>query len=128
MIHLTIIIAVILSAYVECVRIRAVLSKRLNVRKWVSITIGAGLFFLIVWIFGKTEPQAVWLAFEYACLRGVFYDPFLNRFRGLPLTYESDSTNSLLDKLQAKLGISFTLERILFALAAIIFGILYSIS
>ena len=128
MIHIALIIAVILSAYVEWIRIKAVLNRWLNVPKWVSVTIGAALFFIALGIFKQWSVGNWWLALEYACLRGFLYDPFLNRFRGLKLDYESDKTNSWVDKLQARLGISFTLERILFALAAIGFLILFEIS
>lgn len=128
MIHLSLTIAVILSAYIEWIRIKAVLGRWLNVPKWVSVTIGAALFFIVLWIFNEWSAGNWWLAFEYACIRGFLYDPFLNRFRGLKLDYQSDKTNSWMDNLQARLGISFTLERILFALAAIGFLILFEIS
>lgn len=123
MIHIAIITAVILSDFIEWLRIEAVKGKWLNVPKWVSVLIGAGLFAVVFWIFGLKEWY--FIVPEMAFLRGLFYDPVLNRLRGLKWNYVSVKTNSWQDRLEAKIGLHFTAQRVLYLILSIIFIILY---
>src|SRR5688572_16619320 len=99
MIHLAIIIAVILSAFIEGIRIEGVKGKVFNVKKWVSVLIGAGLFGVVLLIFGLNKWY--FILPEMLFLRATLYDPVLNRLRGLKWDYISTSTNSWLDRLEA---------------------------
>jgi hypothetical protein len=125
MIHLAIITAVTLSAFVEWRRIEAVKGKWLNVPKWVSVLIGAGLFAVVFWIFGLKEWY--FILPEMAFVRGLLYDPVLNRLRGLKWNYVSERTNSWLDRLEAKIGLHFTAQRVCYGLLALTFLILYEL-
>lgn len=123
MIHISIILAVLLSAFIEGIRIEAAKGKVLNIPKWVSILIGAGLFAVVFWIFKPLEWY--YIVPEMAFMRGLLYEPVLNRLRGLKWNYVSERTNSLLDRLEAKIGLHFTAQRILYGLLALIFLIIY---
>lgn len=123
MIHISIILAVLLSAFIEGIRIEAAKGKVLNIPKWVSVLIGAGLFAVVFWIFNPL--QWYYILPEMAFMRGLLYDPVLNRLRGLKWNYVSPKTNSMLDRLEAKIGLHFTAQRILYGILALIFLILY---
>ena len=123
MIHLSILIAIFLSAFIEGIRIEAKKGHWLNVPKWVTWLIGAGLFAVVFWIFGFKEWY--FIIPEMLFLRGLLYDPVLNRLRGLKWNYVSTSTNSWLDKLEAKIGLHFTAQRVLYGILALLFIILY---
>ncbi len=123
MIHIAIIAAVFLSALIESWRIKVVKGRWLNVPKWVSNLIGAGLFVLIYFIFGNINN---WLIVgEMIFTRAALYDPFLNKLRGLKWDYVSECTNSWLDKLAAKIGLHFVAQRGLYGLLAIAAAICY---
>lgn len=123
MIHIATISAVFLSAFIESLRIKAVKGRWLNVPKWVTMAIGAALFAVVLWIFGF--KQWYFIIPEMIFSRAALYDPILNRLRGLKWDYVSVSTNSWLDKLEAKIGLHFASQRILYGVLAIIFLILY---
>lgn len=123
MIHLAIITAVILSAVIEWRRIEAVKGRLLNIPKWVSWLIGAGLFAFVFLIF--KPAQWYYIIPEMAFMRGLLYDPVLNKLRGLKWDYVSVKTNSWQDKLEAKIGLHFTAQRILYGLLALTFLLLY---
>lgn len=125
MIHISIILAVLLSAFIEGIRIEAAKGKVLNIPKWVSVLIGAALFAVVFWIFKPL--QWYYIVPEMFFMRGLLYDPVLNRLRGLKWNYVSPKTNSLLDRLEAKIGLHFTAQRILYGVLALIFLILYEI-
>ncbi len=124
MIHLAIITAVILSAFIEGIRIEGVKGKVFNVKKWVSVLIGAALYLLILEIFGYTRWY--FILPEMLFLRATLYDPVLNRLRGLKWDYVSISTNSLLDRLEAKIGLHFVAQRVSYGLLSLTFIILYT--
>lgn len=122
MIHISIIIAVLLAAFIEGCRIEAVKGRWSNVPKWVTWLIGAALFGVVLWIFNPDKWY--FIVPEMACLRGLLYDPLLNRLRGLKWDYVSERTNSWLDRLEAKIGLHFTAQRILYGLLALLFILL----
>ena len=133
MIHFTIITAVILSAFIEWRRIEAVKGRWLNVPKWVSWLFGAGLFAVVFWIFKPSEWY--YIIPEMAFMRGLLYDPVLNKLRGLKWDYVSVKTNSWQDRIEAvvkafvkrrfKIELTFLSERILYGLLALTFLLLY---
>lgn len=124
MIHFAILLAVFLSAHIESWRIKAVKGRWINVPKWVTNSIGFALFAVIPWIFGSLK-NSYFLIPEMLFVRATFYDPFLNKLRGLKWDYVSLSTNSWLDKLEAKIGLHFVAQRICYSILALIFLILY---
>lgn len=123
MIHLAVITAVIFSAFIEWRRIEAVKGRWLNIPKWVSWLIGAGLFAVVFWIF--KPDQWYYIVPEMAFMRGLLYDPVLNKLRGLKWDYVSERTNSWLDQLERRIGLHFTAQRFLYGLLALIFILLY---
>lgn len=122
MIHIAIITAVIFSAFIEWRRIEAVKGQWLNVPKWVSVLIGVGLFAVVFWIFKPEEWY--YIIPEMAFMRGLLYDPALNKLRGLKWDYVSERTNSWLDRIEAKIGLHFTAQRTLYGLLALTFILL----
>lgn len=124
MIHLAIITAVTLSAFIEGIRIEGVKGKVFNVKKWVSVLIGAALFGVVLLIFGLNKWY--FILPEMLFLRATLYDPVLNRLRGLKWDYVSTSTNSWLDRLEAKIGLHFVAQRWLYGLLSLTFIILYT--
>ncbi len=124
MIHLAIITAVFLSAFIEGIRIEGVKGKVFNVKKWVSVLIGAALFGVVLLIFGLNKWY--FILPEMLFLRATLYDPVLNRLRGLKWDYVSTSTNSLLDRLEAKIGLHFVAQRVFYGLLSLTFIILYT--
>ena len=146
MIHIAIIAAVFLSALVESWRIKAVKGRWVNVPKWVTNSIGAALFGVILFVFNKIDFQREWpfillktewyyIIPDMFFLRAALYDPFLNELRGLKWDYISISTNSWLDRIEAnfkayikrrfKIELHFIAERVFYWLLALIFLILY---
>jgi hypothetical protein len=125
MIHLANITAVFLSALIESWRIKAVKGRWLNVPKWVSLLIGAGLFAMVLWLFHGSKSMAMVIP-EMIFTRAALYDPFLNKLRALKWDYVSNSTNSWLDRLEAKIGLHFVAQRALYGLIALLFLILYT--
>lgn len=98
----------ILSAYVESIRIKKGWGKRDNVIKPITWGIALVGFVAISLIFPAGIVGTACFAVAAALTRGVLYDPFLNKFRGLPLEYQSNTTNSIIDPLEAK---DFWLQR-----------------
>ncbi len=125
MIHLAIIAAVCLSAFIEGIRIEGVKGKVFNVKKWVSVLIGAALYLLILEIFGYTRWY--FILPEMLFIRATLYDPVLNKLRGLKWTYISGSTNSLLDRLEAKIGLHFVAQRVLYSIISVLLILIYEL-
>ena len=125
MIHLAIITAVILSAFIEGIRIEGVKGKVFNVKKWVSVLIGAALFGVVLLIFGLNKLY--FILPEMIFLRATLYDPVLNRLRGLKWDYVSTSTNSWLDRLEAKIGLHFVAQRVLYGIISLVLILLYEL-
>jgi len=133
LIHFATITAVFLSAWVELARINQVKGRWLNVPKWVSVLIGAVLFGVVLLIYGLNNWY--FILPEMLFVRATFYDPFLNKLRGLKWDYISPKTNSWLDDIEAKVKayfkrrfnkeLNFMAERIFYGILALIFLILY---
>jgi hypothetical protein len=126
------IIAALLCALIEYLRIESVKGKVENVSKFWSVTI-AFVFFgiclaLSVDYYDYILPHHVlYYALYFIGCRGLFYDVLLNAFRGLPFDYFSDHTNSLTDNLSRNLGGFWALRGISLFLY-IIFGYLWLLS
>ena len=76
-------------------------------------------FFIIVGLLFNVK----WFLFALVCvgIRGVFYDPSLNLFRGLSIDYTSKTTTSLTDKFLT----DFWTERVVYGVGLLLFIILY---
>ncbi len=119
------VIGVILTVFIEWLRIKAVKGKVQNINKLITYTIGLCCF-LICSVFDKLSGVEYLLyAFYFACVRGVIYDPLLNVLRGLRWDYKSATTNSKLDKLLKP--VPFLALRLVYLLLAIFFYYLISL-
>lgn len=125
MIHVSIILAVLISAFIEGCRIEAVKGQWVNIPKFWTYIVQSVLFGIVLWIFKPYEWY--FIIPEMACIRGLLYDPVLNRLRGLKWDYVSERTNSWMDRLEAKIGLHFTAQRVLYGILALILLILYEI-
>ena len=102
-------LSAVLAAFIEWLRIDSKRGKVANVSKFVSVNI-AVIFFvfclaLSVDYYSEVTPGDVLVyGLYYIGCRGLFYDVCLNAFRGLPLDYFSNHTNSLIDNLSRNLG------------------------
>lgn len=110
-------LATILLAAVDAIRIRMVLPhKKANIRKWVSwslaIATGAGCWQL------SGNPGLLAAAVIAFGARWALFDPALNVFRGFPIDYESDRTNSRIDQKEQLIGLSFWAQRLIGAVMA----------
>lgn len=97
------IIAAILSAFIEWIRIKSVHGQVENVSKIWSVTVGFVLLGVCLslefsYYSDPTFISVILYSFYFATVRGALYDPFLNMFRGLKLDYISNSTNSWIDR------------------------------
>jgi hypothetical protein len=105
------ILAVILSAFIEFIRIKITFGKVQNVSKFVTVIIAVVLFVLCLDLsFGYyddiTPLMVLVYLLYYSFLRLLIYSPLLNVLRGLPILYRSTTTNSVIDKLLNKYQIS----------------------
>ncbi len=101
----------ILSTYAESIRIKKTWGKVININKVITtliMVIGTGL---IAWGTYTNLKDLIFFLIMAAFERGVLYDPFLNKFRELKIDYQSDTTNSLLDKLEKILHWDFWEQR-----------------
>ena len=125
------ILSTILCALIEWVRIKLSFGRVQNVSKFWSVTI-ALLFFGVCLALSVNYYDNIlpWHVFYYgmyfAGCRGLFYDPLLNSFRGLSLTYFSTLTNSRVDRLAANLG-GFWALRLISLFTSLIFGYLWQL-
>jgi hypothetical protein len=128
------ILANILSSLIEAIRIKITYGKVENLNKVVSFLIGATLFgFCLALIYNNYYDtpsfiEIVIYSLFYASIRGLFYDPFLNLFRGKKIDYTSSTTNSIIDQIE-KLDFDFTFwhERFFYLISSIITGLLYQL-
>lgn len=124
-------LSAILAAFIEWLRIDSKHGKMANVSKFVSVNIAVILFIvclaLSVDYYSEVNSIDVLVyALYYIGCRGLFYDVYLNVFRGLPFDYFSDSTNSITDKLSRNFGGFWTL-RAVSILFVVIFGYLWQL-
>lgn len=123
------IIAAVLSALLEGVRIKMSHGKVANINKMVTYSVGAILFAVCIDLstdyYDNILPHHVLCYLIYfAAVRGVVYDPLLNRLRGLPIDYKSASTNSIIDRLIGN-RVNFLLLRLFYFAISIIFGFIW---
>ena len=113
---LTYLLLTVIAAHIDAIRIKN--SKKANINHAYSVVIGFAFFLIVGFLF-----NVKWFLFAFICIgiRGVFYDPALNLFRGLKLDYTSRTTTSLTDKFLT----DFWTERIVYTVGLVIFLILY---
>jgi hypothetical protein len=101
-------------AFIESIRIKVVHGKVLNVKKVWSVAGAIAAFIITVAIFSQWDWYVLCLAFACIGVRGIFYDPALNLFRGEYIDYESQSTNSKADKAERRNGVNFWQQRLIY--------------
>lgn len=107
-------------AFVDMVRIRyATPQKKRNIRKWVSWSL-AVLAGIPAYYYPGVEIQLWEAAMIATGVRYLLFDPALNLMRGLPLTYQSDTTNSVIDQVENEFKLSFWVQRAIAAALIII--------
>lgn len=107
-------IATIILAYVDKVRIKATWGKQKNISKKWSIAFGviAGII-VFLWL-NQWSLHFSWnylFLLECIAIRAMFYDPVLNLFRREKIDFVSSSTNSGADKNERKFFKSFWHEK-----------------
>ena len=122
---LTYLLFTVIAAHIDAIRIKN--SKKANINHTYSVLIGFAFFLIVVVLFNiiGTLLNVKWIIFAFICIgiRGVFYDPALNLFRGLSIDYTSKTTTSLTDKFLT----DFWTERIVYGVGLLLFIILYYI-
>lgn len=109
-----------LLAFVDMVRIRfAIPQKKRNIRKWVSWSLGV-LAGIPAYYYPGVEIQLWEAAMIATGVRYLLFDPALNLMRGLPLTYQSETTNSVTDHVENEFKLSFWGQRAIAAALIII--------
>lgn len=125
------VLSAILAAFIEWIRIDRKHGNVTNIGKFVTVNI-AVILFIFCLALSVNYYDSIGLghvlcyALYYTGCRGLFYDPLLNLFRGLPLSYFSTYTNSRFDKLSANLG-GFWASRCISLFTSLIFGYLWQL-
>lgn len=97
-------IAAIICVLIEAWRIKRVKGEVVNINKMVTYTIAFFLFGVVLALLGQDNFWLVLLiGLNYMSVRGLLYSPVLNLLRGKVISYESTTTNSILDKIEAKI-------------------------
>jgi hypothetical protein len=93
---ITYIVLTFFAALIDDIRISGTWGKVKNINHKLSVLVGV-LFAVIVLVLFN---PAKWVLFLLMCIciRGVFYDPFLNLLRGLEIDYTSETTDSVTDQ------------------------------
>lgn len=124
------ILATILAAFIDYVRIRLSHGKAENIGKFLTINIGALLFALCLGLsVGYYDllsllDVAVYLAY-YILVRLCIYSPLLNIMRGLYIFKQSETTNSKVDQFLLRNNIPPVLVMLVSLIAALIMGLLW---
>lgn len=124
------ILATILAAFIDYVRIRLSYGKAENIGKFLTINIGALLFALCLGLsvgyYDLLSPLdvAVYLAY-YILVRLCIYSPLLNIIRGLYIFNQSETTNSKVDQFLLRNNIPPVLVMLVSLIAALIMGFLW---
>lgn len=108
----------ILLAFIEKLRIKAKWGEVLNIKHSIS---GAGAivaFLITVAIFNQWNLYTICLGISCWGIRGVFYDPILNLFRGQYIDYESPTSDSKTDFFEHNRHLGFWVQRLLYLLLA----------
>lgn len=66
---------------------------------------------IIIGLFALINP---WYIPVLSFLRQLVFDPFLSKFRGLPWSYRSNATTSIIDKIENKIFPTWKSERIFY--------------
>ena len=118
----------ILSAKVESIRIKKTFGKVTNIKHIISAGIAVFGFLLIILIMGvKSIITLIIFGLMCVLIRGVLYDPFLNKFRGLEEDYESPTTTSSTDKKESLFNWGFWKQRRIYLYSLIIITLIYYI-
>jgi hypothetical protein len=123
------ILAAIISALIEGLRINLSKGKVVNINKLWTYTIGFCMFGVCIALsvdyYDEIWPQDVFCYVVYfALVRGVIYDPLLNVLRGLSVDYKSKTTNSIIDRAVGN-RVNFWILRIIYFAFALISGIIW---
>ena len=105
------ILATIICAFVNFLRIKATYGKVTNINKVITVSLGICFYLFCLDLsfsnsYDITPLKSVVYAAYYVCIRLAFYNPFLNLMRGLDIFYRSETTNSVIDRLLDKYGIT----------------------
>lgn len=101
----------ILSTYVESIRIKNSWGIKKNINKFITFLIGIFGPVLILIFFDMNLFKIIVFLISCIMIRGILYDPFLNYFRGLKIDYQSSTTNSKVDKFETFLKWDFWKQR-----------------
>lgn len=105
-------LATLILVIVDRVRIRfATAQKRVNIRKWVSWSLGVVAGVGCWWI----ADTPVWLSCAAIAVgvRYAIYDPLLNLANGQKIDHQSTTTNSTTDQAENLIGLSFWAQRLI---------------
>jgi hypothetical protein len=118
MVWLIITSLVVLTAYIDYKRIKAVFGKQVNISKVFTVLIAIALYSPVVIIFGTKYIIPI------VTIRGILYDIALNLFRKLPIDYVSETTNSITDRKENRIFTSFWIEKFFYLIILILSQIL----
>lgn len=121
----------IIVTIIEAIRIRLSWGKVSNVNKLVTWTIAIlfyGVYLAIIYrdrYYTLDNPLEVVIdSLYYVLWRGALYDPLLNLLTGRKIDYVSETTNSIQDRIEKKLGITFWTQRLICLLFIILIIVL----
>jgi len=126
------ILAVIISAIIDWIRITLSIGKVSNINKVVTFTIGATLFGICLaliytdYYYTPGFFEILTYSIFYTSSRATLYDVILNLLRDKEIDYISTSTNSLIDFIERTgLKWGFWTERLVYLIGAIVSGMVY---
>jgi len=127
--------AAIVCALIDYCRIDVVKGDVVNIKKSYTVLIG-GVFCFIGMLLFCVHPGTSLLEFIieglvfslfFTSVRGVVYDPTLNKFRRLKIDYESATTNSKIDGGETSIGLGFWKQRGIYLIASIFFYLIFKL-
>lgn len=129
------ILATFVCALFDALRIKAVKGEVVNINKKYTVLFGA-LSCVVGVLLYCTHPYTSFIDFIvkvlvfgllFVSVRGVFYDPILNKMRGLKINYESETTNSKIDHIEINAKLGFWTQRSIYLLASIVFYLIFKL-
>lgn len=99
----------VILAWFDSWRIREATGKHKNIKKWISWGLALVTGGVILYLFESFDRWQLYVLM--IGIRMLFFDPFLNAFRGKYIDYVSPTTNSIVDLIENKLHISFWPQR-----------------
>ena len=93
---ITYIVLTFFAALIDDIRISETWGKVKNINHKLSILVGVLFAVIVLVLFNPIKWQLFLLM--CICIRGVFYDPFLNLMMGLVIDYTSETTDSITDQ------------------------------